>query len=89
MWGLSFDIALDKSELPIFVGCDSVHVSVQTDVTGDIHPLTPGAADSLRVLSMQYILRLERDSIECHPYNLAHVGVKLHIPSSPPRLKSV
>ena len=68
--GLSFDISFNKSERPVCIGCDSVHMSVPAEVAGDIHPQVPGAADSLQHLSMQYILRLERVPGGCRPHDI-------------------
>ena len=79
MGGLSFDISLNKSERPVCIGCDSVHMSVPAEVAGDIHPQVPGAADSLQHLSMQYILRLERVPGGCLHLHLHHYTKLSHL----------
>ena len=58
--GFSFDIWLNKSNLHVSIGCDSVYTSFPAEVAGDIHPQEPGTADSLQHPITQYILHLER-----------------------------
>ena len=36
---------LNLSDLWLYIGCDSVHMSVPAEVAGDIHPQVPGAAE--------------------------------------------
>ena len=75
--GLSFDISLNKSEWPVGLGCDFVHMSFPTELAGEIHHKVPGAADGLQYLCMQYILRLERGPWGCHHHNLVLGVVKV------------
>ena len=44
--GLSFDISLNKSERPVGLGCDSVHMSFPTEFAGEIHLKVPGVAEN-------------------------------------------
>ena len=52
-------MSFNKSERPVSISSNSVHVSVPAKVAGYVYPQVPGTGDHLQNLAVQYVLCIE------------------------------